>query len=93
MIGQTVRKSKGAWWRLLVGKDLDQDGCLGGAQLREGTPFGQAPHFLIRDRDRKYGAARGKVTIAKTLYRSENRCIMDPRFSAGIIYLMSDSLC
>ncbi len=26
-------------------------------QLREATPYGEVPRFLIRDRDRKYGAA------------------------------------
>lgn len=30
-------------------------------QLREATPFGQAPRFLIRDNDAKYGASFSRV--------------------------------
>jgi transposase InsO family protein len=30
-------------------------------QLREATPFGEAPRFLIRDNDRKYGTAFDRV--------------------------------
>jgi putative transposase len=30
-------------------------------QLREATPFGQAPRFLIRDRDRRYGQTFTRV--------------------------------
>jgi hypothetical protein len=30
-------------------------------QLREATPFGEGPRFLIRDNDRKYGASFGRV--------------------------------
>ena len=32
-----------------------------GAQLRNATPFGQGPQFIIRDRDDKYGAAFDQV--------------------------------
>lgn len=45
-------------------------------QLREATPYGQAPRFLIRDRDRKYGAAftcvaKGRgIEMLKTPYRA-----------------------
>ena len=45
-------------------------------QLREATPFGQAPHFLIRDRDSKYEQAFARVAkgttieILKTPYRA-----------------------
>jgi putative transposase len=45
-------------------------------QLREATPHGQTPRFLIRDRDRKYGQAFGAVAkqssieILKTPYRA-----------------------
>jgi putative transposase len=45
-------------------------------QLREATPFGTAPRFLIRDNDRKYGAAFARVaagsriTVLRTPIRS-----------------------
>ncbi len=45
-------------------------------QLREATPFGQAPRFLIRDRDRKYGECFTRVAVGtaievlKTPYRA-----------------------
>ncbi|CAG0990726.1 hypothetical protein ANRL3_02758 [Anaerolineae bacterium] len=46
-------------------------------QLREATPFGQAPRFLNRDRDRKYGecfrrvAVGTSIEILKTPYRGQ----------------------
>jgi hypothetical protein len=36
------------------------DGCVA-QQLREATPYGQGPRFLIRDNDNKYGAAFDRV--------------------------------
>ena len=36
------------------------DACLA-QQLREATPFGDGPRFLIRDNDNKFGAAFGRV--------------------------------
>lgn len=45
-------------------------------QLREATPLGQVPRFLIRDRDRKYGDAFTRVAVStsievlKTPYRA-----------------------
>ncbi len=36
-------------------------------QFREATPFGQAPRFLIRDRDRKYGEAFTRVAIGTSV--------------------------
>jgi len=45
-------------------------------QLREATPFGQAPRFLIRNRDSKYGEVFTRVTVGtsiqvlKTPYRA-----------------------
>jgi putative transposase len=43
-------------------------------QLREATPFGEGPRFLIRDNDRKYGpsfkqAAKG-IKVLKTPYKA-----------------------
>jgi transposase InsO family protein len=45
-------------------------------QLSEATPFGQAPRFLIRDNDRKYGSrftrvAKGTgIEVLRTPYRA-----------------------
>ena len=36
-------------------------------QLREATPFGRAPRFLIRDRDSKYGQAFTRVAIGTSI--------------------------
>src|ERR1700741_902248 len=36
-------------------------------QLREATPFGTAPRFLIRDNDRKYGAAFARVAAGSRI--------------------------
>ncbi len=45
-------------------------------QLREATPFGKRPRYLLRDNDRKYGAAFSRLTTAtgieevRTAYRA-----------------------
>jgi len=55
-------------------------------QLREATPFGDAPRFLIRDNDRKYGAAFARVaaasgiTVLRTAYRAPRQNAMCERF-------------
>ncbi len=36
-------------------------------QLREATPYGQTPRFLIRDRDRKYGEAFTRVAKGSSM--------------------------
>jgi hypothetical protein len=36
-------------------------------QLREATPFGQAPRFLIRDRDSKYGECFTRVAVGTSI--------------------------
>jgi putative transposase len=36
-------------------------------QLREATPFGTAPRFLIRDNDRKYAAAFARVAAGSRI--------------------------
>jgi putative transposase len=55
-------------------------------QLREATPFGQAPCFLIRDRDRRYGEAFTRVAVTtaievlKTPYRAPKANVVCERF-------------
>jgi putative transposase len=36
-------------------------------QLREATPFGETPRFLIRDRDSKYGQTFGRVAAGRQI--------------------------
>jgi transposase InsO family protein len=54
--------------------------------LREATAFGEAPRFLIRDRDRKYGeafmrVAKGaRIEILKTPYRAPKANAICERF-------------
>jgi putative transposase len=36
-------------------------------QLREATPFGTTPRFLIRDNDRKYGSAFDRVAVGRRI--------------------------
>jgi putative transposase len=55
-------------------------------QLREATAFGEAPRFLIRDRDHKYGGAFAQVAkgsrieILKTPYRAPKANAICERF-------------
>jgi putative transposase len=59
-------------------------------QLREATAFGQAPRFLIRDRDHKYGdaflrVAKGTgIEILKTPYRSPKANAVCERFLGSV---------
>lgn len=59
-------------------------------QLREATPFGQAPRFLIRDRDRKYGqtftrvAAGRQIEILNTPYRAPKANAICERFLGSV---------
>src|SRR5919201_1090462 len=59
-------------------------------QLREATAFGQAPRFLIRDRDRKYGdtfmrVAKGsRIEILKTPYRTPKANAICERFLGSV---------
>jgi len=59
-------------------------------QLRQATPFGQHPRFLIRDRDRKYGqtftqvATACKIEILKTPYRAPKANAICERFLGSV---------
>ena len=59
-------------------------------QLREATPFGQARHFLIRDRDSKYGQAFTRVAVGtsievlKTPYRAPTANAICERFLGSV---------
>ncbi len=59
-------------------------------QLREATPFGQAPRFLIRDRDSKYGevftriAAGTAIEALKTPYRAPKANASCERFLGSV---------
>ncbi len=59
-------------------------------QLREATPFGQVPRFLIRDRDSKYGQAFVRVAVGtaievlKTPYRAPKANAICARFLGSV---------
>jgi transposase InsO family protein len=59
-------------------------------QLREATPFGQRPRYLIRDRDSKYGPAFTRVAAAtgikelRTAYRAPRQNGTCERFLGSI---------
>jgi putative transposase len=59
-------------------------------QLREATPFGTAPRFLIRDNDRKYGQAFTRVaeasgiTVLRTAYRAPRQNATCERFLRSV---------
>lgn len=59
-------------------------------QLREATPHGQTPRFLIRDRDRKYGQAfaavakESSIEILKTPYRAPKANAICERFLGSV---------
>ena len=58
--------------------------------LREATPFGQAPRFLIRDRDRKYGetfrrvAVGTSIEVLKTPHRAPKANAICERFLGSV---------
>ena len=62
----------------------------GAQQLREATPFGQVPRFLIRDGDRKYGEAFTRVAVStsievlKTPYRAPKANAICERFLGSV---------
>jgi transposase InsO family protein len=59
-------------------------------QLREATPFGEGPRFLIRDRDSKYGRAFARVASAsgimelRTAYRAPRQNAVCERFLGSV---------
>ncbi len=59
-------------------------------QLREATPFGTAPRFLIRDRDSKYGECFTRVAVGtsiemlKTPYRTPKANAICERFLGSV---------
>jgi putative transposase len=59
-------------------------------QLREATPFGQQPRYLIRDRDSKYGQAFTRVaeasgiTVLRTAYRTPRQNASCERFLGSV---------
>ena len=59
-------------------------------QLREATPFGQHPNYLIRDRDSKYGQAFTRVAAAsgiaelRTAYRAPKENATCERFLGSV---------
>ena len=59
----------------------------GAQQLREATPFGEGPRYLIRDNDSKYGAsferAAAGINVLKTPYRAPKaNAICEPSWAA-----------
>ena len=59
-------------------------------QLREATPFGAVPRYLIHDRDRKYGprfagvAAASGITVLRTPYRAPRANAICERFLGSV---------
>ena len=59
-------------------------------QLREATPFGERPRYLVRDRDSKYGLAFARVaattgiTVLRTAYRAPRQNATCERFLGSV---------
>ena len=59
-------------------------------QLREATPFGQHPTYLIRDNDTKFGSASARVAedsgikILRTAYRAPKMNALCERFLGSV---------
>jgi putative transposase len=59
-------------------------------QLREATPYGEGPRYLIRDNDSKYGASFGRVALGteievlKTPYRAPRANAVCERFLGSL---------
>jgi len=67
-------------------------------QLREATPYGQAPKYLIRDRDSKFGpsfarvAATSGIKILKTPYHAPRANAICERFLGSVRHECLDHL-
>ena len=57
-------------------------------QLREATPFGERPRFLIRDNDRKYGKSfervASQIDVLKTPYKAPRANAFCERFLGSL---------
>jgi len=73
-----------------VGVTRSPTDALTAQQLREATPFGQSPKYLIRDRDTKFGscfarvAATSGIKILKTPYHAPRANAICERFVGSV---------
>jgi transposase InsO family protein len=73
-----------------VGVTRHPTGAWVAQQLREATPFGQRPRYLLRDNDRKYGPAFSRVaevtriTELRTAYRAPRQNATCERFLGSV---------
>jgi hypothetical protein len=64
-------------------------------QLREATPFGEGPRFLIRDNDSKYGSSFGRATVGagievlQTPYKAPKAYVPQVRRGMRTVYRQS----
>jgi putative transposase len=78
-------------WRVIhVGVTRSPTDAWAAQQLREATPYGQAPKYLIRDRDGKFGpsfarvAATSGIKILKTPYEAPRANAICERFVGSV---------
>jgi putative transposase len=81
-----------------VGVTRDPTDAWTAQQLREATPFGQSPKYLIRDRDNKFGpnfarvAATSGIKILKTPYHAPRANANCERFMGSVRHECLDHL-